>query len=51
MQDFKPVNVPIPMGARINVEQCPRTQEEIEDMEHVPYAIVVSSLTYAMVCT
>eukprot|EP00253_Pinus_taeda_P027784 PITA_27784 len=32
-------------------ELCPKTQEEEEDMSHVPYASVVSSLMYAMVCT
>jgi hypothetical protein len=43
--------VPIPVGARLTVEQCPKTQEEIEDMAHVPYASVVGSLMYVMVCT
>jgi hypothetical protein len=51
MQDCKPVKVPIPVGARLTVEQCPKTQEEIEDMAHVPYASVVGSLMYVMVCT
>jgi hypothetical protein len=51
MQDCKPVKVPIPMGARLIVEQCPKTQEEIEDMACVPYASVVGSLMYVMVCT
>eukprot|EP00253_Pinus_taeda_P004029 PITA_04029 len=32
-------------------ELCPNTQEEEEDMSHVPYASAVSSLMYAMVCT
>jgi hypothetical protein len=50
MQDFEPVKVPIPVGERLFVEQCPRTQEEIEDMACVPYASVVSSLMYVMVC-
>jgi hypothetical protein len=45
------VKVPIPMGARLTIEQCPRTQEEIEDMSLVLYASVVGSLMYAMVCT
>eukprot|EP00253_Pinus_taeda_P020067 PITA_20067 len=51
MQDSKPVEVPIPVGVRLSVEQCPRTQEEEEDMSHVPYASVVGSLMYVMVCT
>ena len=51
MQDSKPVKVPIPVGVKLYVEQCPKTQEEEEDMSHVPYASAVGSLMYAMVCT
>jgi ATP-binding cassette subfamily B (MDR/TAP) protein 1 len=51
IQDCKPIKVPIPMGAELTAEQCPKTQEEIEDMIHVPYASVVVILMYAMVCT
>jgi len=51
MRDSKPVKVPIPIGVKLSAEQCPKTQEEEEDMSHVPYASVVSSLMYAMVCT
>jgi len=51
MQDGKPVNVPIPVGVKLSAEQCPKTQEEEEDMSRVPYASAVGSLMYAMVCT
>eukprot|EP00253_Pinus_taeda_P005006 PITA_05006 len=51
MQDSKPVKVPIPIGVKLSVEQCPKTQEEEEDMSHLPYASAVGSLMYAMVCT
>jgi len=51
MQDSKLVKVPIPIGVRLSAEQCPKTQEEEEDMSHVPYESVVGSLIYAMVCT
>jgi hypothetical protein len=51
MQDCKLVKVPIPMGARLTAEQCPKTRKQIEDMAHVPYPSVVGSLMYAMVCT
>ena len=51
MQDSKPVKVPIPVGVRLSAEQCPKTQEEEEDMSRVPYASAVGSLMYAMVCT
>ena len=51
MQDSKPVKVPIPIGVRLSVEKCPKTQEKEEDMSHVPYASAVSSLMCAMVYT
>ena len=51
MKDSKPVKVPIPIGVKLYVEQCPMTQEEEEDMSHVPYASAAGSLMYAMVCT
>ena len=50
MQDSKPVKVPIPV-AKLSAEQCPKEQEEEEDMSRVPSASVVGSLMYATVCT
>ena len=51
MQDSKPVKVPFPVGVNLYVEQCPKTQEDEEDMSLVPYASAVGSLMYEMVCT
>jgi hypothetical protein len=51
MHGSKPVKVPIPIGVKLSVDQCPKTQEEEEGMSHVPYANAVGSLMYAMVCT
>ena len=51
MQESKSVKVPIPVGVNLSVEQCPKTQEEEEDMSQVPYASAVGSLMYAMVYT
>jgi len=45
------VKVPIPVGVKLSVEQCPKTQEEEEDMSCVPYESAVGSLMYAMVYT
>eukprot|EP00253_Pinus_taeda_P036266 PITA_36266 len=50
-KDSKPVKVPIPVGVRLSAEQCPKTQEEEEDMSRVPYASAISIFMYAMVCT
>jgi len=51
MQDSKLVKVPILVGVKLSVEQCPKTQEEEEGMSHVPYASAVGSLMYVMVYT
>eukprot|EP00253_Pinus_taeda_P010436 PITA_10436 len=42
-----------PEGFAVNgkKELCLKTQEEEEEMPHVPYASAVGSLMYAMVCT
>eukprot|EP00253_Pinus_taeda_P005753 PITA_05753 len=45
------VKVPTPVGVRLSAEQCPKTQEEEEDISHVPYASAIGSLMYSMVCT
>ena len=51
MHGSKPIKVPIPIGVNLSADQCPKTEEEEEDMSHVLYASVVGSLVYAMVCT
>jgi hypothetical protein len=50
MQECKPVKVPILVGVKLSVDQCPKTQEEEEDMSHVPYSSAVGILMYSMVC-
>jgi len=45
------MKVPILMGERITAEHYPKTREEIEEMEYVPYASDVGSLIYVMVFT
>jgi hypothetical protein len=51
MPECKPIKVPIPVGVNLSVDQCPKTQEEEEDMSHVPYVSAVGILMYAMVYT
>ena len=51
MHGRKLVKAPIPIGVKLSTDQCPKTQEEEEDMSHVSYASAVGSLMYAMVCT
>ena len=51
MQDNKPSKVLILVGVKLSTEQCPKTQEEEEDMSRVPYVGAVDSLMYAVVST
>ena len=51
MKEYKPIKVPILVGVRLSTEQCLKTQEEEEYMSHSPYASVIGSVMYAMVCT
>ena len=51
MQDCKPVNLPIPIGRKLIVDQCPKSQEGRKYMACVPYSNVVGSLMYSMVNT
>jgi hypothetical protein len=36
MQECKPIRVPIIVGVKLFVDQCPKTQKD-EDMSRVPY--------------
>ena len=45
------MKVHIPIDVNISAEQCPKTQEEEEDISRAPYASAVGSLMYVMVCT
>ena len=51
MKECKLIKVPIHVGVKFSMDQCPKTQEEEEDMSRVPYVSVVGSFMYAMVCT
>jgi hypothetical protein len=51
MHGSKLGKVHIPIGVKLSADQCPKKQEEEEDISHVPYASVVGSLMYAMVYT
>jgi hypothetical protein len=49
MHECKSTRVLIHVGVKLSTNQCPKTQEEEEDMSCVLYAIVVGSLMYKMV--
>ena len=51
IENFKTGLLPFRHGIVFFKYQSPKTSEEIEKMRWVPYAEVVGSLMYAMLCT
>ncbi|CAL2276443.1 unnamed protein product [Prunus armeniaca] len=51
MQEAKVVSTPLAAHFKLSRQQCPKSEEEQQVMEKVPYANVVGCLMYAMVCT
>ena len=51
MQNSKKGQLPTRHGIILSKEKCPKTPQEEEDIRRVPYASVVGSLMYAMLCT
>ena len=51
MNNAKVVSSPLATHFKLSTKQSPSTDKEKEDMERIPYASVVESLMYAMVCT
>ena len=50
MLDAKPVRTPLANHFRLSGIQCPKNEEEIENMSKVSYASAVGCLMYAIVC-
>jgi len=51
MAYYRPLCVPVSLGTKLSVNDCPKSPSEMKDMSRVPYASVVGSLIYATVCT
>ena len=51
MVDYRPLCVPISMGTKLSIDDCPKSPSEVEDMSRVPKFSAVGSLMYTVVCT
>ena len=51
MKDCSLSRAPIVKGDRFSLDQFPMNDLEREQMKNIPYAPVVGSLMYALVCT
>jgi hypothetical protein len=50
LQDAKSTSTPLAPNMVLSKKMCPSSEEEVREMEKVPYANGVGSLMYAMVC-
>ncbi|KAH9706497.1 hypothetical protein KPL70_012225 [Citrus sinensis] len=51
MQDCKSISTPLPVNFKLSSSMCPSNEAERKEMSRVPYASVVGSLMFAMICT
>ena len=51
MQDYKPSDTPVVKGDKFSLNQCPKNDFKIKEMQKIPYASTIGSLMYAQVCT
>ena len=51
MDNAKPVSTPLGNHFKLSKDQSPKTNLECEHMDKIPYALAISSLMYAMVCS
>ena len=51
MQDSKRGYLPMSHGITLSKSQCPNTKDEREQMSKIPYASVIGSIMYVMLCT
>jgi len=51
IDNYKSVSNPLAAHFKLSAESCPKSEEEMESMSHIPYSSVVGSLMYAMVYT
>ena len=50
MSEAKPDSSALPTNCKLNAKQCPRGEKEKAKMRKVPYASVVGSLMYVIIC-
>ena len=51
MQEAKRGYVPMSHGITISKENCPKSSDEKDRKNKVPYASAIGSIMYAMICT
>ena len=50
MQDCKPGDTPVAKGDKFSLNQCPKNDFEVKEIQKIPYALALGSLMYTQVC-
>ena len=50
MDQSKPVRTLLVAHFKLSLKECPRTEEEVKHMSHIPYSSAIGSLMYATMC-
>ena len=51
MQHSKSVSIPLGQHFKLSTDQAPKTDEERSEMQDIPYANIIGSIMYCMICT
>ncbi|KAL2460938.1 cysteine-rich RLK (RECEPTOR-like protein kinase) 8 [Abeliophyllum distichum] len=51
MSNAKEVSIPLGNHFIISKDDCPKSQEQLDEMKNVPYSNAIGSVMYSMVCT
>ena len=51
MPEVTPVTTPLAVHFKLSSKQCPQSPKEEKEISPVPYASVVGSLIYVIICT
>ena len=51
IQDYKPSDTLVAKGDKFSLDQCPKNDFEVMEMQKIPYVSATGSLMYAQVCT
>lgn len=51
MEGAKPVSTPLAGHFKLSLDQAPKTDQERKEMSAIPYANIVGSIMYIMICT
>jgi len=51
LENTASIATPMDVNVKLTKDMCPKTQEEFEEMEHIPYQSAIGSLMYLMLGT